>query len=957
MRHSDWSYIHTDIIIIQYSLLLPGIESDWSYWIILSLLVRPYLCSQFTGQKRDKCSHLVFLLVMASGAPQTALGPRSWRESMEPRPATGGRAAQGIRSTSDFGLVNPLDSALGKTAQSGGHHTSMSTSSQARERRVALARVAGAGPGAGGYHLRLPRTLPTVLDRCLRGRAPVRPPRDRPTGLPPREGLEIASVVLQLRLRAADSRRDPTELPYQRLVIAPCLAAGLQVRSFYGATDLNSRRTIFVQVWASNERLLEEAERTKMALLLDPHELAAADARVNRALANNAPGENGRPLGSNGGANDGSDDAALDDEFLIPALPTYLCSCSAVYGSALDPYVRIYAPFVSTADRRLYARNGGTNFILSDAQALRALLSIMEASIDVDGGAGLDLDLLVDRGVLTRWSCAHAEAGRARLARAWASTQPWMRPWRPPLEALRDYLGEKVAMHFAFIAHLVKWLAAPALFGLPVFIYLVSTSDDTSVMPIYAMLVSVWATVFMEFWKREQSRLAQRWGMTDFKRDEPLRPEFVKVAARTRSVVHGRPSVAADPTAALARWTVSVAVTAVVLTAVAFVVVSILFFGSQLENSPSDGVQATASYIASGVNAVQVALSNVLYGFLATFLAWWENAATPTEHENSLIYKNSLFQLLNTFLSLFYIAFVKASVSIDGQTQNCTDGNCLVELQQQLAIFIVLNLGVEAVNALVVPAAWRFGLAAWRRLQHTGSSELRAAYAEWRAAVNHSPVERIADALPYSTFRSYITLMLLFGLATLFIVAFSLAPTLVYVALVFSLALDRNLVLNLTARRRPDGAADIGAWQAVFELLCYACTVTNLAVTAFASTGHAGPQPIFSHDFSILGRLIFFILAENAIIIVKVSLRSYIDDATSHTKLQLQRQEYLVQKHILGVAQARPTCPRLTALMRAAAADAATAEQVAPAGAVRPAHSYATMIAHQLEGGNEQVDL
>ena len=180
-------------------------------------------------------------------------------------------------------------------------HAADSVARSARARRTALmkAGVAGGGDGAfavagGGLrHIMSARSLraASVVDSCLRGPAPARPAASTATSLPARTGVELASVILQVRPSARDARRDATELEYQRLVIAPCLAAGLEVRSFYGVPDLNARRTIFIQVWASTPRLLEEAARIKMALLLDAYELAAADARANRLeAARNASG-------------------------------------------------------------------------------------------------------------------------------------------------------------------------------------------------------------------------------------------------------------------------------------------------------------------------------------------------------------------------------------------------------------------------------------------------------------------------------------------------------------------------------------------------------------------------------------------------------------------------------------------------------------------------------------------
>jgi hypothetical protein len=316
-----------------------------------------------------------------------------------------------------------------------------------------------------------------------------------------------------------------------------------------------------------------------------------------------------------------------------------------------------------------------------------------------------------------------------------------------------------------------------------------------------------------------------------------------------RSTETGRPTVEADPTSAAARAAASTLFTLVMLSAVSVVVAAILFLRIVLSSPGQPGGENVAPYaefISSAVNAAQVTVMNAAYTYLAGFLAWWENPATPSEFENSLIFKNALFQLLNTFASLFYIAFVKASVDFQGTSQPCLRDNCLLELQEQLIVFIFLMIFFEVVFALLLPVLWRWALAAWRRARHCGSAELSDAYRAWRAAVHASPLERLADALPYSTFRGYVAIMLLFGLATVFVVSFSLAPTLVYVALILSTALDRNLVLTLTARPRPDGASTIGAWIYIFELLCYACTVTNLAVTAFASQGGSGPPCVFA---------------------------------------------------------------------------------------------------------------
>ena len=121
-------------------------------------------------------------------------------------------------------------------------------------------------------------------------------------------------------------------------------------------------------------------------------------------------------------------------------------------------------------------------------------------------------------------------------------------------------------------------------------------------------------------------------------------------------------------------------------------------------------------------------------------------------------------------------------------------------------------------------------------------------------------------------------------------------------------------------------------------------------------------RPIFGIPFSPLARLAYFVIAENIVIIVKIAIGAYIQDMTPHTALQLQRQEYLVQKHIFGVVDAAPACRRALALMRAATAGCVITASgvVMPAaglGPVRPAHTWATMVRHAQEAGMQHADL
>ncbi len=76
---------------------------------------------------------------------------------------------------------------------------------------------------------------------------------------------------------------------------------------------------------------------------------------------------------------------------------------------------------------------------------------------------------------------------------------------------------------------------------------------------------------------------------------------------------------------------------------------------------------------------------------------------TQTDFDNSLTFKVFIFQFVNFYSSLFYIAFVKGkfagypgnySTIFGLRQEECTNG-CLIELSQQLAI---ITIGKQIIN-------------------------------------------------------------------------------------------------------------------------------------------------------------------------------------------------------------------------------------------------------------------
>lgn len=95
----------------------------------------------------------------------------------------------------------------------------------------------------------------------------------------------------------------------------------------------------------------------------------------------------------------------------------------------------------------------------------------------------------------------------------------------------------------------------------------------------------------------------------------------------------------------------------------------------------------------------------MVYEKVALKLTDWENPRTRTDYEDSFTYKMFLFQFVNTYSSIFYIAFFKLNFVVGtpgnygrlagGRLVGCSAGGCLFDLCIQL---IIVMLGLQLIG-------------------------------------------------------------------------------------------------------------------------------------------------------------------------------------------------------------------------------------------------------------------
>jgi len=92
-------------------------------------------------------------------------------------------------------------------------------------------------------------------------------------------------------------------------------------------------------------------------------------------------------------------------------------------------------------------------------------------------------------------------------------------------DEVREYYGETIAMYFAFLGYYTFFLAPPALLGLVTNFYVSEEYHELSII-LFCVFNLVWATIFLESWKRKTAELAYRWGTIDTEQFEEPRAAF-----------------------------------------------------------------------------------------------------------------------------------------------------------------------------------------------------------------------------------------------------------------------------------------------------------------------------------------------------------------------------------------------------------------------------------------------
>lgn len=472
-------------------------------------------------------------------------------------------------------------------------------------------------------------------------------------------------------------------------------------------------------------------------------------------------------------------------------------------------------------------------------------------------------------------------------------------------EDVQKYFGESVAMYFSFVEFYTLMLCLPALLSLMHF----ATSVDTLTEYIlFAIFNLVWVTMFLEMWRRRSASLAFDWGTLGRSIDEEVQPLYH--GEIQQNPVTGR----YEPFYPHWKTQLKVLSSSLVVLIGTFCALWLGIFGEKQLNTSLTLMLAEESevpevvteededimeenlgeagaiiaeesiapvilaYAPSIIYTIVVNILNVQWRKLSKFLTKWENHRMQGDYDWHCISKMIIFEFVNNFSSLFYIAFFIQDLDM---------------LRSHLATMLIVSQLINQATESLLPfiinqATWRITKKKQMRpsesptLDDVNFLDAEADYQRIKQAMKE------ADRLPFDdAFDDYLEMFMQFGYVCLFSSAYPFAAAWALLNNLLELRSDAFKLCRIQQRPQIKRASSIGVWEGAFALLGSVGVATNCALLCICPRLRS-----VAPETSELEWALIFVILEHIIHGMKMALSYVIPDKPFRVRQGLEKINY-----------------------------------------------------------------
>ena len=490
-----------------------------------------------------------------------------------------------------------------------------------------------------------------------------------------------------------------------------------------------------------------------------------------------------------------------------------------------------------------------------------------------------------------------------------------------PVEKIRNYYGEKVALYFDFLSHYTKYLSVMAILGLikTVLYYLLEDYMIRFIMDIFiGISLGVWSNAFVLRWRRKELSFAIKYGQLDFEQDEQERSLFQ--GTYQRSLRNDHMNILSYPWSKKYSKIVLAGIVTLILIATNMVFV-VLFF--QLV------ILLYSQNIFMGLNFLRLDimipafLNNLLNQFFNEFFTdfarrftKYENYRTLSLFEMSYITKKFLFSLIIMIAPLASISFLN-QYEVFGF--DCPD-SCSFQLQIYLRTYYVFSFFTnlwEIMKPKFNLAYKNFKNKSLLRKKQTqevfngkntmigGSMALGMSPEDVQNLKNRDKfIVKANEYLEqefrksdysesqdiYGTVEDYMEICLNYALLALFGIGDPLVFVIAFLSMIFEMQTDKHKLMKYTKRPIPLGERTIGIWLTLMEFICNVSVLTNSGIIAFTK-----------YDFEASNGVLLFVILILISYSINWVLNSIFEEIPGNMARIMKRHKNLLENTVAGI--------------------------------------------------------
>uniref|UniRef100_A0AAX7UEW2 Anoctamin n=1 Tax=Astatotilapia calliptera TaxID=8154 RepID=A0AAX7UEW2_ASTCA len=518
-----------------------------------------------------------------------------------------------------------------------------------------------------------------------------------------------------------------------------------------------------------------------------------------------------------------------------------------------------------------------------------------------------------------------------------------------PIGLIRKYFGEKIGLYFAWLGVYTQMLIPAAIIGVIVFLYGCATVDDNipsmeicdprnniTMCPLCDQACSYWKlvtacgtarashlfdnaatvffSVFMALWgeykllskyignnqkicRPPTNKVLSHPGHRSLRSSEQKTDEKVKLTCTDRLPAY---------------------LTTVVMMGFMIIVTFVIVFGvilyrisirAALHMSSHPvvryNIRATVKTTAAIINLIIIIILDEIYGAIARWLTRLEVPKTDKSFEERLIFKTFILKFVNAFTPIVYLAFFRGRlVGRPGnylyvvgsyRMEECAHAGCLMELCIQLCITM---LGKQ----LIQNNLFEIGLPKLKKMLRRRKSEMVSI----QEPVPHKTLKRYEKDQLLGPFvglnPEYMEMIIQFGMVTLFVASFPLAPLFALLNNIIEIRLDAKKFVTELRRPIAAKAKDIGIWYNLLRGLSKVAVIVNAFVIAF--TSDFIPRLVYQYMYSPDGTLHGFVNHtlsyfnvtdfDPAFVFFTARYKDYRDPPWSSTKYELSKEFWAI---------------------------------------------------------------